>query len=259
MNKAVASQETPEHEANPTEVAVVESQAVTPMQLLQVAVQSGKDLDYVKELMTMEREWKADRAKEAFNVAITEFKAGDIQLVKDKKNDQYGSGYTSIGNLVNTVNAAMAPFELDASWDIDQSDGIAVTCVLLHRLGHNRSVTMKGAPDESGKKNPLQQIKSTITYLKIATYEAVTGVVALDSDLNDDGNGAGASTDQTISEEQVEKIKQLLKDTGSDTATFLGWAKVEKIESILARNYEVIFLTLTKKQREHNSECQAET
>jgi hypothetical protein len=46
---------------------------------------------------------------------------------------------------------------------------------------------LSSPPDTSGAKNPLQQIKSAITYLEGATFQAITGIVASDED--DDGNG----------------------------------------------------------------------
>jgi hypothetical protein len=38
----------------------------------------------------------------------------------------------------------------------------------------------------------LQQIKSTLTYLEGATFQAITGVVARSASMDDDGNGAGS-------------------------------------------------------------------
>ena len=52
---------------------------------------------------------------------------------------------------------------------------------------------MSAPPDTSGSKNLIQQLKSTKTYLEIATFESVTGIAAIDKG-DDDGNSAGQQT-----------------------------------------------------------------
>lgn len=219
--------------------------APTPMAMLQVAVEQGQDLERIEKLMQMEREWKADRAREAFYEAKSEFKKADLSVIKDKLNKQYGSRYSSIGNFVSTVNAAMAPYGLNASWDFEQGDTISVTCILTHTMGHSERVTLCGPPDTSGSKNSLQQIKSTITYLEIATYQAVTGVVAQDANLDDDGNAAGEPK-PVVDEKQVKELKKLLKDAGRDIDAFLQYCEVEKIEECTVENFEYIVPKLKK-------------
>ena len=96
---------------------------------------------------------------------------------------------------MNTVNEALAQQGLTVSWDLKQDTGIVeVTCILAHVDGHSERVTMRGAPDKSGAKNALQEIKSTQTYLKGATYEAVTGIASTEKvgiNKDDDGNKSG--------------------------------------------------------------------
>lgn len=222
---------------------------ITPMELLRVSVDRGDDLARIEKLMELERAWKADKAKEEFHRALAEFKKVHVVVTKDKENKQYSVGdkkamYTSLGNLVNTVNAAMAPFGLSASWQIDQTNGIRVTCVLTHTLGHSMSVGLSGPPDSSGSKNPLQQIKSTITYLQAATFQAVTGVIAQDANSDDDGNDSDATY---ITADQATVITDKLGESGANKAQFLNWLKAEAVETILVADYERAVAQLDKK------------
>lgn len=235
------------------QVSMIDSNvsAITPMDLLRTSVDRGDDLARIEKLMELERAWKADRAKEAFNLALAEFKKVPVTVFKDRENSQYTKGnkkamYTSLGNLVNTVNAAMAPFGLSASWDLDQSEGIRVTCTLTHTLGHSKSVGLSGLPDNSGSKNPLQQIKSTITYLQSATFQAVTGVVSQDGSTDDDGNSSDADR---LSEKQVADLDALIEDVGANKDAFLKVCKVESLDEILAKNYGDAVKRLEAKRR----------
>lgn len=166
---------------------------VTPMTMLNMAVQQGADIEKLGQLMALQERWEANEAKKAFVEAMSAFKANPPAVYKDRENKQYDSRYTSIGNLVNTVNSALSQHGLSARWDVDQSAGIRVTCILTHRQGHSEQCSMSGPPDNSGKKNPLQEIKSTVTYLKVATFEAITGIASTDGNADDDGNGSGGS------------------------------------------------------------------
>lgn len=178
--------------------------AVTPAQMLAVAVNQGADLAKLEKLMELQERWEANEARKAYNAAVAEFKKNPPDIIKDKENKQYGSKYATLANLVNNGSAALAPFGLTVEWKIDQSSQIKVTCILKHALGHSEQVSITGAPDDSGAKNKLQQIKSTITYLKGETFQCVTGITARDCPGDNDGNGAGKPKKAAQSSERRE-------------------------------------------------------
>lgn len=169
--------------------------ASTAVDVLLNAIQRHPDMDLAKleKLMDLAERWRAAEAKRAFIAAKAAFKKNMPDVIKDMLNKQYGSDYSSLANLVNKTNRYLGEYGLEASWrpEPDYSNGIVVKCILQHVDGHQEEVTLKGPPDTSGQKNPLQQIKSTLTYLEGATFQAITGVVARSACADDDGNGAG--------------------------------------------------------------------
>jgi len=240
MNDIVAAPETGvlhAHDPMPAEI--------TPTTMLASAVAGNQDLERIEKLMDLERAWKVDKAREQFYLALSEFKKVNLVIVKDKANVQYNSRYVSVGNLVNTASRAMAPFGLNTRWDISQDDEISVTCILSHTGGHTEQVTMSGPPDESGKKNSLQQIKSTVTYLETSTFEAVTGIIS--QDHSDDGNGAGPQV-ETITDNQAADLAAMIDEVGADKAGFLGFLKVDAIEDLPAVKYKAAVRALENKR-----------
>lgn len=178
--------------------AVVETKAPrravisNPMQMLALAVERGDGIEQLKQLMDLRDRWEATEAKKAYVEAFANFKRNMPDVVKDMLNKQYGSDYSSLANLVNTVNRTLGEYGLNAAWKPDVQGGVvSVTCILTHVGGHSETVTLMGPPDNTGQKNALQQIKSTLTYLEGATFQAITGVVARSASKDDDGNGAG--------------------------------------------------------------------
>ncbi len=208
--------------------------------LLMEAIRNKYDPEFIREMMALERERKADIAKEAYVEAKSRFKKIAPVVIRDQDNKQYDSKYASEGALLNTLNPVLAECDLDISFSFPEVEkGFAVTCTMRHKLGHSESVTLPGPLDTSGSKNPLQQVKSTVTYLRKATFEAITGVATSDPKSDDDGNAAGNPQAEVISEEQAKEIKDRLNAVyGEVPESFLNWIKAEKIELIKADYYE---------------------
>jgi hypothetical protein len=193
----------------------------TPMDLVASAVDAGRSVEEIDKLIALAERMERRQAEQAFNAAKAAFAAENITITKDKANTQYGSMYTTIGNLVNTVRPFLGKHGLAADWKIDQSNGIEVTCILSHSMGHSNSVSLKVPPDTSGAKNPLQQIKSSITYARSATFEAVCGLASTDdANLDDDGNGSGINRNAV--QEAVQQSRGRAQHKPADIAAQRG-------------------------------------
>lgn len=171
--------------------------SATPSDLLRIAVQQGADLDRLERLMALQERYEANEARKAFNVAMTAFKAEPLTIFKRKnvgyttrEGDFVGYKHAELSDVTDVVGPAMARHGLSYRWDIQQADGrINVSCIVTHALGHFETVTMDAAPDNSGKKNAIQQIASAVQYLQRYTLLAATGMST--KGMDDDGKGAG--------------------------------------------------------------------
>lgn len=216
--------------------------------LLRMAVERGADLAMIERLMDLQDRQDAKHALQAFTAAKAAFKMENVIVTKDKENKQYNSMYTTLGNLVATVTPYLGKHGLSADWKINQGDKIEVTCILSHSMGHSDSVTIKVPPDTAGAKNPIQQIKSAITYAKAVTFESVCGLASTDANFDDDGNGAAAAAEMRNDAKQRRNeppAKPIIGKKGLQAA----------IDSILAGNYARESLEkdykLTDEQVEH--------
>lgn len=167
------------------------TQGATPMSMLAVAVQKGMDLETIKELRALQKEWEADEARKAFNHAFAEFKAEAVHVIKNKTVDAgplSGKKYAELFAVVNAITPALSRHGLSVAWKItkDEKDWIEVTCILKHALGHFESVSMGGCPDVGGAKSPIQARASTVSYLERYTVKAVCGV----SEQGDDNDAS---------------------------------------------------------------------
>lgn len=224
----------PENAALPAQrqPSALTTTAVTPDTLLLIAVEKGADLDYLSKLMDLQERWLAGEARKAYVEAMAAFKAEPITILRSKEvgyktreGDFVGYKHAELSDVTDAVGPAMAKHGLSFAWNILQSNGlITVECVITHARGHSEKVVMSGPPDNSGKKNIIQQTASTITYLQRYTLLAVTGMST--KGMDDDGAGGGdeiggsgdakggdAATPATYPQERFDANKAAWRDT----------------------------------------------
>lgn len=187
------------------------------MRLIESAM-SRPDFDIAKlqELLKVKEQWDANEARKAFVAAMTAFKSEPIDIFKKKTvsfttrdGDTTSYKHAELSDVTDAVGPAMARHQLSFRWDIHQGkDGITVDCIVTHVLGHSEKVTMAGQPDNSGKKNAIQQAASTVTYLQRYTLLSATGM-STKGDDNDGGGGAdpeqpGQPGQQAAAVQQIE-------------------------------------------------------
>lgn len=178
---------------------------VTPDSLLALAVQQGADLEKLEKLMDLKDRYERDQARKAFVQAMAEFKANPPEIFKTKHVKFNSTEYmhATIGDVTTAIIEGLSAHGFSHRWDLDQSSGIKVTCVLTHRLGHSESTVMTAPPDQSGGKNAIQAIASTITYLQRYTLLAATGLAT--QDMDDDGNAGDTDEERAARAAEQEK------------------------------------------------------
>ena len=166
-----------EHAANPT-----------PMMLIEMAMASNADVDKLTKLFELQERWVASEierekreAKKAYIAAMGEFKKNRPVITKDTK-VAFGTtkyNHAELDQVAGKLIDSLCLVGITHDWSFDQTDkDVTVTCTLTHILGHSESRKMRGPHDNSGGKNSVQAISSTITYLERYTLLAVTGMYA---------------------------------------------------------------------------------
>ena len=221
-----------------------------PSALIQLAVQNNTDLDKLERLLNLKMKYEDNEAKKAYTISMARFKENPPKVTKDKDNKQYNSKYTSLNNLVNTVSPELSKHGLSASWDIEQNGTIKVTCKLTHKQGHSETASMSASADGSGSKNAIQQIKSTITYLKGVTFESILGLASSDANVDDDGNSSDA---EYITGDDLQDIRAKSMKYKVDEAIFLKYIGAESFDKINVKDYGKTIMALEEKRKQNES------
>lgn len=240
-----------------TSVAKIEQSkeinAPAPAELLRLAIEQKADPAYMRELMQLQRDWEANQARKAYVSAMAHFKAKPLSILKDKhvsfttSKGTTAYDHATIGNVVEAIGERLAQCGFSFRWQTDQLDGgrISVTCVITHELGHSESTTLKAGADDSGGKNNIQSIASTVTYLQRYTLLAATGMATKDQE---DDDGATAEI-QYCTDEQLAKLNEWIEVTGSDKAKFLKFLKVDSLDKLPAKQYDKALSALRAKEK----------
>lgn len=184
--------------------------ANSPMGMMMAAMKQGATLDQVEKMMDLQERWEHREAEKAFNDALAAFKAEAVEIIKRRQVDftsQKGRTYykhAELSDVVEAVGPALSKHGFAWSWKTEQDGGtVRVTCILKHRQGHADSVSLEAGADQSGNKNSIQAIASTVTYLQRHTLKAITGV----SEKGDDTDG-NAPIDTELGDSWVSQMAQ---------------------------------------------------
>lgn len=221
---------------------------VTPMDMLNRAVSSGASLDMVEKLMTLQERWEGNQARKSFDEAIAAAKAQipPIQRNATGHNDKRYANFAAIATIVDPI---LSQHGLSYRFRTTQTDKISVTCILSHKAGHSEETTLSGPADGSGSKNAIQAIGSTLTYLQRYSLVQMLGLAAA---ADDDGKASGKAEDSappppgSITQDQADKIRELLEAKEVSRAAFLNWAKQKRIDDIPADHFDACVEAISK-------------
>lgn len=171
------------------EVAVIAS----PISLIQLAIEKKADIDTIERLMALKERWDAQQAKKEFLKALSEFQAACPVIKKGKKvsfiskrtgfKTEYN--YAPLGSIITQIKSLLKKYGLSYRWETADADGkITIKCITSHIDGHSEGNSMSAAKDDSGGKNSIQQIGSTMTYLQRYTLIGAFGIATADDDLD---------------------------------------------------------------------------
>lgn len=221
------------------EPPAITTMALTPMDMLNTAVQSGASLEMVEKLMGLKERWDANEARKAYDEAVAEAKADIPPITKDR--DGHNSRYATFAAIAKVVDPIISKHGLSYRFRTEQTDRISVTCILSHRAGHFEQTTLSGPPDVGGSKNAIQAIGSTLTYLQRYSLVQMLGLAVAQDD-----DGKAMVDGAPITEEQFETLKALIVTVGVDIAKFCAVMKIEKVQDLPAKRFEEAKTRLNK-------------
>ncbi len=182
-------------------------------QLLNRALEKGSDIETLERVMKLYKQGQDSLARQQFNHAFAAFQK-ELPVVKKSKTASFPTSkggtmsysYASMDDVVQAVQPVLHKVGLSYWFEQSQQEVqkqkamelqpgvletqpvmvtvITITCHLGHVSGHSISNTVSGPMDSSGKKNPIQQMSSAVTYLRRIALVGILGVACTDEDVD---------------------------------------------------------------------------
>lgn len=224
---------------------ISESNALIHM-IERVARDPSVSLDRMERLIQMKEQMTARAARAAYDAAFAPMQ--ESLPIIDERGEHGGTKSTYA--KWDDINEAIKPVLAAHGFSIrfrSRQDGakVFVTGVLSHRDGHSEETTIELPADNSGQKNAVQAIGSSMSYGQRYTAKLLLSLSSRKSE-DDDGRSAGKGT--TITDEQATTIRDLIAATKSNIEGFLKIAGVESIPDIPAAQYEPLRRMLEQKK-----------
>jgi len=205
--------------------------AITPQDMLAIAVRQNADLDKISKLMDLQERWEASEAKKLYTRAMANFQSKLGPIIKTRQG--HNSKYADIDDIAQAIRPVLEDVGLSYRFDQQQEgEQIKISCVVTHVAGHSESTMFCAGIDNSGGKNLIQAMASTVTYLRRYTLTGALGITTGQDD--NDGGKPSVQVDELLKYNAVVRdeifsvcaVKQALLDEDYATAKE-AWTEVD--------------------------------
>lgn len=229
------------------------TEASEPVNLLALVARLAQDptvdADKMERLMMLQERLEDRQAKAAYTQAMVAMKPklpvidrkGRIE-VREKTNTGKRDGDITQSTAFarwEDIDEAITPiltahgFVLTFKTGTAQDGKVTVTGILSHAQGHSEETMITLPHDSSGSKNAVQAVGSTFSYGKRYTATALLNIRTKGED--DDGKRGGDP--EPLTDDEIEKIFELIKRTKTDTAKFCKYIGVESVPDITRKDF----------------------
>ena len=226
----------------------------TPMDMLDRAISSGASMEVLEKLMALQERWEANNGRRAFNEAIAEARASLPTVVKTSTADRGKGGtysYETMADIAQAIDPVLGQRGLSYRFRTETKDGrIFVTCIISHRDGYSEETTLDAPRDDSGGKNAVQAIGSTVTYLQRYTLKAALGIAAA---KDNDAKEVDRPTADPMTADQFRQLRARIDAQGEDAEKveeyFLGKFNSETLHDLTAPQFTAAMVALAKREQ----------
>lgn len=217
--------------------------------MVETALVNGAAVEVIERITALVREVRADQDRRDFNVAMNEAQAKIEPITRDAENQQTNSRYVryeTMGKIITPIYTALGFSVSHDEEDSPYEGQTRYVAIVRHRNGHSERYHKDLPIDDKGmkgtvNKTPLHGKASATTYARRLIEAGIFNVRFCNED--DDGNAAGAP--ETISDEQLAKIKEAFEFSGMPQGRLLKWGRVSKLEDLAAVDFDKAMQTIS--------------
>lgn len=234
-----------------TELAVVEY-AEPSLSLIDRAIASGTDADSLAKLVELDQFLRRQRAEEAYNVAMHACQGDMPIIIKDAQNQKTRSRYPTLENVKKTCKPVYTKHGFTIQFHEEDShlpSHKRTVADCRHNVGHCVKYHIDLPVDgigPRGEPTSMNAVQGSVSSLSGYGQRVLTCMIfdLVIAETDDDGN----SLHETIGEEEIDSLKQLIESTNTDLKRFLKWAAIDSLKEMSRDFYPAAINELKRKQ-----------
>ena len=202
------------------------------------AIATKAPIDTLERLFTLREKIKAERAKEAFDVAMAEFQ-GECPTIKKTKSVPTKTGkiaysYAPLESIVEQVKGLLIKHGFSYSTQTERKEGeVKSTCTAKHKLGHSESSSMEvPLGNKTEVMSQTQVVAAAFSFAKRYAFINVFGIMTGDDDdeeMLQEKNGnveVSPKYEKQLREcKSLEELKEVWANLPNSAKAFLDDAK----------------------------------
>ncbi len=212
-------------------------QDVPVTNILEYAIEKKLEPEQIEKFWEIQQKIDKENARRAYTVSMVKAQANIKKVTKNKRNDQTNSNYadlTAVCEMATPIHTAEG-IALSFYEGESKKDGVARTCVdIIHDGGHIESKFIDLDIDNKGPKGTVNKTSihgkgSSFSYARRYFTCMIFNIPTGD---DNDGNSASGKPVETITEEQLSILTDLINNQKAPETQWLEWAKVESLETM---------------------------
>ena len=197
------------------------------------------NVDKLERLLALHEQMRARESREAYMAALAAVQA-ELPPIPERgkitnREGKTQSTYAFWEDVNEVIKPILMKHGLALSFRTAVTDAkVIVTGVLSHAAGHAEETSLALPSDTSGSKNAVQAVGSSVSYGKRYTAGALLNLTS----RGEDDDGRAAAGDAPITDEQVQKLQDMIAESNSDIEKFCKFMAVESVPAIRAKDFE---------------------
>jgi hypothetical protein len=160
--------------------------------------------------------------------------AGAMPAIAENGKGHNGTKYAKWEDIQSAITPVLGQYGFALSFRTKVEDkAIRVTAILAHREGHTEENELLLPADNSGSKNAVQAVGSSITY---GFRYTACALLNIQTGITDD-DGRAAHGPATITDAQLVELQTMILNTGSDEKKFLAFLKIDRLSDLPAERF----------------------
>ncbi len=216
-------------------VPVLEQRELTPIDLVQNAINRGIDAAGIVMLTEVFERMEAKRAEREFIQALIDFRRVCPPIPKTKKG-VHDALFTPLPELVKIVDPLLVERGLTYTFNTLLTENMMqIDCKLYHTGGHSTVTTFYAPIDKiAAERMKMTETHAGASASTLGKRYALQLALGLVSGLTDDD---GMALIAKISPEQVKTLQAMIEEVGAGIDAFNRYARVDRLEDIPQRDY----------------------